>query len=55
MKKIIAYLRKEIITGKHLYNCMADASLRAAGWKRIHDAARVARRLNIDLRTLPTL
>ena len=55
MKKIISYLRNEIIAGKHLHSCMADSSLRALGWKRMQSARRIARRLDIDLRTLPTL
>lgn len=55
MLKTIAYLRKEIITGKHLHQCMADAATRALGWKRIQDAIRIARRLNIDPRTLPAV
>lgn len=55
MKRIIAYLRNEIIAGKHLHHCMPDASLRAIGWKRMQDALRIARRLNINRSTLPSL
>ena len=45
----------QIITGKHLHQCMADQTLRAEGWRMIQGAKRLARRLHIDARTLPTL
>ena len=51
----ITYLRREIITGDHLHRCMAEASLRAEGWKRIQAAKRIARRLNLDNRQLPAI
>lgn len=53
--EIIRFLRFQIVTGKHLATAFIEPSKRAEGWKLIHNAKRIARRLKLDNRSLPQL
>jgi hypothetical protein len=43
----LRHIRHEVIVGRHLYNAHPDSRVRAQGWKRIQDAKRICRRLQL--------
>ncbi len=46
------FIRRTAMEGNHLFTCMASPDHRAAGWRMIQRARRMARRLGFDLREL---
>jgi len=51
----LRYCRLEIITGRHLNTAFISDEVRHEGWQRIQRARRIAKRLNLDGRSLPEL
>lgn len=49
------YIRVEIITGRHLNTAFINDQVRHDGWRRMQAAKRIARRLDIDPRSLPEI
>lgn len=54
-KSAVEYIRVEIITGKHMKHAFISEAVQREGWQRIYRARRIARRLDIDPRSLPSI
>ena len=54
-KSAVEYIRVEIITGSHMKHAFIEPTVREEGWRKIHRARRIARRLDIDPRRLPEI